>query len=187
MLVGQISGVRRPHIVRGGVDVHWHEGEEADIRLLQAGPLVPGPAEFADLRADIRAECGQQGGRHPQPTDKEHECELPEPIRAAGDPTAQGGEAGRNGGVTLGDIGVGDDGLGLRWFESLIAVLLPGPAESPADRPWQHALSCRKAHHNHDEPKVDGKRQHKEYGIGPIPIGDGAVFKIPVQRSHRCA
>ena len=65
----------------------------------------------------------------------------------------------------------------------LIAVLLPGPAESPADRPWQHALSCRKAHHNHDEPKVDGKRQHKECGIGPIPIGDGAVFKIPVQRS----
>ena len=87
----------------------------------------------------------------------------------------------------IGRIGVGDDGLGLRWFESLIAVLLPGPAESPADRPWQHALSCRKAHHNHDEPKVDGKRQHKEYGIGPIPIGDGAVFKIPVQRSHRCA
>ena len=49
VLVGQIRGIGRPHVVCSGVDVHRHEGEEADIGLFQAGPLVPGPAEFTDL------------------------------------------------------------------------------------------------------------------------------------------
>ena len=59
MLIGQVCGIIRPHVMRGRVDIHGYEREEADIRLLQTHPLVQRPAEFADLRTYIGAECGQ--------------------------------------------------------------------------------------------------------------------------------
>ena len=59
VLVGQICGIVRPHVMRGRVNIHGHEREEADIWLFQARPLVQGPAEFTDLRANVGAERGQ--------------------------------------------------------------------------------------------------------------------------------
>ena len=167
MLVGQIRWILRPQVMRGRVDVHRHEREEPDVRLVHAQPLVPRPAELARLRPHVGAERAQQRRRHPQPADEQDQEQLPPAVGAAQDyppaPVA-GVRHGlhRRGQGQMHEPSFGGDGQRRQ----------DPPTPGPADQQDHNA-------------QIRGEGDEEIGGVGPRPVGDRPLD--PVQRPHGCA